>query len=77
MSLLEKIRERWINFVTPQNEDKPIGSKKYEVGTLYFPLSVETDDEKYDTILEAAKILDKDIKVCKPKSKSKSKNKSK
>lgn len=75
MNLLELIRDRWINFVTPNVGDKSVGVKKCQIGTLYFPLEAENEDEKYDHIYEAIKILENDIKVCKPKSKSKQKSK--
>jgi hypothetical protein len=77
MGLLEKIRDRWINFVSPPVTGDKVGIKKYEMGTLYYPSVVDTDEEKYDAVFDAAQLLDKEIKVRKPKSKSKSKTKSK
>jgi hypothetical protein len=75
MGIVHKFRDAWINFVTPNKGKRKVHVKRCELFTLNVPAVAVSEDEKYDFIVEAAKILEKEIKVSKPKSKSKNKSK--
>lgn len=76
MGLIHKLRNAWINFVTDKDEEVDgVTYKRSEWGSLVFPTTAESEDEKYDHISEACRILEDEIKIVKPKLKSKTKSK--
>jgi hypothetical protein len=77
MSILQRVRDRWIKFVTGM-EPTDIPYNKTTFIELCVPETVNTIDEKYDILHDVVQLLDNQIKiksVSKPKSKSKTKSK--
>lgn len=76
MGLIHKLRDTWTNFVncTPAQERKVV-HQRCEWGSIVFPTTAESEEEKYDFISQACSILEDEIKIVKPKLKSKTKSK--
>jgi hypothetical protein len=76
MGLIQKIQERWINFVNRSfNDKRGVVHNQCEWSTLHFPTTAVSEDEKYDFISQAAGIMEDEIKIVNPKLKSKNKSK--
>jgi len=76
MGLIIKLREAWHNFVTGKpSKERMVINQSCEWGSLVFPTTATSEDEKYEFISQACSIMEDEIKIVKHKLKSKNKSK--